>query len=226
MPQVELPPEGFVYYFAFGANINPKVHGKEASDRYQGRRTHFVQAQPARLPGYRLVFNLRGFAFGEPCFGNVEKIDDEEVHGVCYCISQDALARLHESEFPYKVIDVQVDTYDGKRLQAKTLQASSVRDIEECPKCSVPSRRYWSLIVEGCRYWKLKPEYIEKLERIRYFAPTRLYNTLSRVFLWFIQVGLAKLKVPMVYRKYIYFFICRVSWWLVDLKHLVSHNHS
>jgi hypothetical protein len=173
-----------------------------------------------------LVFNLRGFAFGEPCFGNIEKSDSEEVHGVCYCITETALARLHESEFPYKLIDVQVETYSGKKLQAKTLQASSHKDIDTCPKCSVPSRRYWSLILEGCKYWGLNQEYVQKIEKTRCLNPTWLNVTLSKVFLWFIQVGLAKLKIPMNYRKYIYFSICRLSWWLLDFKHLFSHNHA
>lgn len=173
-----------------------------------------------------MAFNLRGFAFGKPCFGSVERCYGEEVHGVCYCITEEAFARLVESEFPYKVIDVEVETYDeGRRLQAKTLQASSVRDIETCPKCSIPSKRYWSLIVEGCKYWKLKPEYVKRLENTQYFTPSGVQAILSRFFLWFIQIGLAKLKVPMVYRKYVYFVICRLSWWLVDLKHLFSHNH-
>eukprot|EP00871_Galdieria_phlegrea_P001134 jgi/Galph1/2020/GphlegSOOS_G671.1 len=221
----ETAPQGFVYYFAFGANMNPKVYGKTADARYEGRQSDYVHAQPARLRGYEMVFNLRGFAGGEPCFGNLEECKDGEVHGVCFCITQDALKSLHQSEFPYKLISVVIETYSGRQRWAKALQAYSEKDIERCSGCSLPSKRYRDLVLEGCKYWKLDPSYIQKIENKHYLQPTKFHTFLSRSFLWTVQVAFSKLRFPMWCRKYFYFCISRLSWFLMDLILLVHHAH-
>lgn len=132
-----------VWYFAYGSNMNEEI--------LQGKRRVFpAEAVPAKLPGYRLVFDLPGLPYREPAFASVQPQDDadpanghahlqngsgnahpEAVHGVAYrltpsvwgyiCVTEGA-AGTRSSD--YTIVPVRVATYDGRVLEALTLTTS------------------------------------------------------------------------------------------------------
>ena len=63
--------------FAFGSNI--------LAEKMLARGVNVIQAQPAKLAGWKLNFNLMGFPPVEPSFANIGQGSSEDsVHGVLY----------------------------------------------------------------------------------------------------------------------------------------------
>ncbi|KAK2080220.1 hypothetical protein QBZ16_000073 [Prototheca wickerhamii] len=132
-----------VWYFAYGSNMNEEI--------LQGKRRVFpAEAVPAKLPGYRLVFDLPGLPYREPAFASVQPQDDadsanghaslqkgssnahpEAVHGVAYCLTPSVWGYICVTEgaagtrsSDYTIVPVRVATYDGRVLEALTLTTS------------------------------------------------------------------------------------------------------
>ncbi|GJD06513.1 Acyltransferase-like protein At1g54570, chloroplastic [Galdieria sulphuraria] len=146
-----------VWYFAYGSNLSPKVFGPRSSNIW--RRFQYLEATKARLPGFRLVFNVRGIPLLEPCFANIREDPDGIVTGVLYKLSYSDWKRLTRSEGVditgvYKERSVRVLKEDsGETLMAFTLVAEDSRFTfaEEV----MPSSRYLRLVLDGMQHWKL-----------------------------------------------------------------------
>lgn len=142
-------------YFAFGANVHPATLAR--------RGVKPERAAPARLEGYRLVFDTPGIPWVEPAFASLEEADDH-VWGVLYHLSTKDLGRLRSFEGPsYQEVGVEVECESG-RFPARTfVTAEGHRERR-------PSRRYLGVMAEGARLRELPAAWVERLE-----AHPRLY---------------------------------------------------
>lgn len=139
-----------VHYFAFGANMSSAV--------LRRRRIEVLSREPARLRGYRLVFDLAGFPWVEPAFASVVRHPAHDVYGVLYRLTADQADRVDSYEGrAYSVIEVEVEGERSGAMRSRTYQtkrpASGLR----------PSRRYLHLLCEGARENQLPPAYVREL---------------------------------------------------------------
>lgn len=112
---------------------------------------------PARLDGYRLVFDTPGIPWFEPAFANLARADDH-VWGVLYELSAAHLGRLRSYEgSAYLEVGVEVESREG-RTRARTFVAAAPARQRR------PSRRYLRVIAEGARAHALPDEWIARLE--------------------------------------------------------------
>lgn len=195
----EEPPEkatsdkDYVWVFAFGSNMSSAV--------LSGRRMiKPVESVPAILPGYRLSFNQPGLPYREPGFATVEPLgqDDPEryVHGVAHLMSNSEWNYYKESEGAagqsdqgYGIISVKVKSYDGRVLEAFTLQTQA-KTIERLKgRDALPSKRYLTLLRKGAEESGLSPEYQKYLQQIRHYEPHGLGGYLGAVITSVIAYG-------------------------------------
>ena len=85
------PPEERIWYFAYGANM----HDSAFRD-WRGMRP--IEWRPARLPGYRLRFDVRQFPGRKMAYANLCADAQAEVWGVLYKITRRELVRLDATE--------------------------------------------------------------------------------------------------------------------------------
>ncbi len=140
--------------FSYGANMNPKVLSKR-------RGIDPLESLAGCLKDYRLVFNLRGFPWVEPVFANIEPDQGSSVHGVLHRLTPEQFHRLDLFEGggrAYKHLELDVEAYDGRTIQAHVYSARMITD-EGSPSC-----RYLNLLNEGARHFGLDPDYIKMLE--------------------------------------------------------------
>ena len=97
-----------LWYFAYGSNLD--------TDRKQGRTGAIRESHIAKLSGYRLAFNKRSDRY-RAC-ANLLANPTEEVHGVIYRCTPEALDEMDEHEGVasghYRRETVQVQTIDGQ----------------------------------------------------------------------------------------------------------------
>jgi cation transport regulator ChaC len=142
-----------VWYFAYGSNMQPAT--------FAGRRGIVAHgAVPARLTGWRLVFDKPSLLPGLHGMANIVESADADVLGVAYAITRDDLAHVDLTEGVlignYRRVAVRVTTLDGSasELDAFTL-TSDRRDAS-----LLPSRRYLDILVEGAEAHGLPSEYV------------------------------------------------------------------
>lgn len=146
-------PDGKEWYFAYGSNLCVEQ---------MTRRTGPVEQCPgrqgvARLPRYRLIFNMLGD--DGQVYANIEQRGDGVI-GVLYRCSQDALARLDVYEEGYDRRQVVVTLEDGATREAMVYVAR--------PECTTnsgrPSAEYLAIILRGAREQGLPEGYIASIE--------------------------------------------------------------
>jgi len=184
-----------VWYFAFGSNLDPEV--------FQNRRGLVPQqAIPGILDDYRLAFNLASLPWIEPVMGNLAQKKGGCVHGVLYKLSESQFNHLHITEGgdpkskyglgSYNADEVQVKTYEGQTITARTFIS---REVSREVGGEVPSRRYLKLLQNGAKAHQLHPDYQE-------FLKDHPYNQLSSfsrflafllIVVWFLPWGLLAL---------------------------------
>ncbi|GJQ11281.1 hypothetical protein GpartN1_g3072.t1 [Galdieria partita] len=215
-----------VYYFSFGANMSPSAFGPKAKGRYVQRNCFPKEAFPAKLSGWKLVFNLRGVPGIEPGFGNIVPDNNSCVHGVCYLLKQEDFLRLRQSEFTYDVKLLEVEEYNQRKVIANVFIVTDKKHLEPCPKCAIPSKRYRDLLVSGAKHWGLDSGYIEFLERTPYQKPTIFSKAMSLLLFWFLFYFLSFLGVPLKLRGRLFRSIATWLWKIVDWKRKWFHSHS
>lgn len=90
----------------------------------------------------------------------MEASEDSIVHGVCLKITQNEWEGIKVTEGngikeKLKPIDIEVECYDGKRINAKTLIS-----LNTSKDTSYPSKQYLNLIIDGAVENQLDPAYI------------------------------------------------------------------
>jgi gamma-glutamylcyclotransferase (GGCT)/AIG2-like uncharacterized protein YtfP len=143
-----------LWYFAYGSNLD--------TDRKQTRTGAIRESHIAKLSGYRLAFNKRSDRY-RAC-ANLLANPTEEVHGVIYRCTPEALDEMDEHEGVasghYRRETVQVQTIDGQTLHAITYVANSQYIIPE----RLPSDEYLDHILRGARAHRLSTSVIQAIE--------------------------------------------------------------
>jgi len=101
----------------------------------------------------------------EPTYANIYQAEGECVHGLLFKVSKSDGEAIDKQERWYSVVKVQVETYDGRNLEAEVY-------VQKAP-CSTkpPSKRYINLIIRGAIEIGLIPEYIQMLQSIIPYSP-------------------------------------------------------
>jgi len=188
-----------LWYFAFGSNLSPAVF--EAR-----RKIDPLQAWPAVVKGYELVFDLPGFPPFEPSFANLSacehKLPDGEechscvVHGVVYRISEEALDHLHMTEggpenykleqvFAYPYLPGQGDFDESTgNIPSFTLVAPPSRTLgKHRVETFKPSERYLKILQTGARHHRLSPSWIKRLDSLQASSYTFLTKVVLLAFI-------------------------------------------
>lgn len=145
------------YYFGYGSNINM------ISLRAKGVEP--LQSVKAKLPGWRLRFNVQHWFRHEGGMGNIEPSDrpTDQVEGVVHLCQDADLVSLDLMESygaAYDRVEVEVDTSSGP---TKALAYVGLPDFID-DSC-LPSRRYLNIILKGAKAAGLSKSYIRDLER-------------------------------------------------------------
>lgn len=163
-----------MWYFAYGSNLlQEKLFDRaDCSPREQTQ---------ARLQDWRLAFTLKAIPMLEPSMATVEEATGAVVHGMAWHIDEAEFERIRVSEGGgkfYTVVDVELEAYDGRKLEAKTLALlqEKMRFSRDMP----PSRRYLDMIRDGAVRHALDPDYCHRLIA-RPHAPNRpLFDAIRR----------------------------------------------
>jgi cation transport regulator ChaC len=147
-----------VWYFAYGSNMQRAT--------FSGRRgIVFRRAQPARAPGWRVVFDKPPLVPIGESFANLVPDSDAEAFGIAYEITPAALESLDLSEGVlignYARVAIPVAPLaGGASLTAFTL-SSSQRDA-----ALRPSSRYMALLIDGAIEHGLPQAYVAALRAV------------------------------------------------------------
>ena len=167
LPREKADSEGFVWNFAFGANMNPLSFIKR-------RGINPVVSVPGRLKNWQLTFDIRGFPFFEPVFGNIQHRSGCELHGVLHKISIEDFWTLQRTEGGggvakrgYYPILLPVTAYDGQRIMAWALKSYPATEMNNEEYGVLPSERYLTLLRNGARHYKLDANYIRYLDSLK-----------------------------------------------------------
>lgn len=150
-----------VWHFSYGANMNYYTLAQRGVRVLSRDAAHIVDKNT------RMVFTHRGG------YATLQKLPEEQtadsvqrpqrfpplrehVHGVLYKLSQDDLKRLSEKEGGYKLQEVEVETYDGKRHKAMAFVSTHMATLAAEV---VPTETYMRLLREGASDNYLDPLY-------------------------------------------------------------------
>eukprot|EP00977_Amphora_coffeiformis_P022967 scaffold11998_cov174-Amphora_coffeaeformis.AAC.19 len=162
-------------YFAVGSNVQPNTMTCL-------RDLHPLNASAAVLPGYRLVFNVRGNPLVEPSAAAALKSKNHNdcIHGAVYELTEKEFRELSRSEgvpFAYRWDRCTVYRYQGDNgtagaealalsvdpVPARVLVAQLFAADTSIP----PSPSYLKIIQDGAKYWKLDQSYQHKLASVK-----------------------------------------------------------
>jgi len=151
--------EGKEWYFAYGSNLCVEQMIRRTGPIGEEEFQHI-----ALLPGYRLVFNMRGD--DGQVYANIMQPGDGVI-GVLYRCGKAALARLDVYEEGYDRRQVLVLLESGAMRVAMAYIARKECTTNE----DAPSAEYLEIILRGARRQGLPEAYIHSIEeraRIRY----------------------------------------------------------
>jgi hypothetical protein len=122
------------------------------------RGIEVLSREAARLRGYRLVFDLRGFRWVEPAFASIAADPEHDVFGVLYRLTPAQLDRIDSYEGRgYSFIEVDVEGERSGIQRSRTYQAR-----RPTPGLR-PSRRYLRVLCEAARENGLPTSYLREL---------------------------------------------------------------
>lgn len=181
-----------VWVFAFGSNMKKSV--------LEGRRMiKPAESVAAVLPDYMLTFQQPGLPYREPGFATIEPLREgaRPCHGVAHLMTPTQWEYYKETEGAvglgdtgYGVVEVELDTYDGRRLTGHTLmtQPKSLRTFGGLQ--AMPSLRYLELLRSGAVEHGLDPDYVAYLNSLQPYEPHGLGGKIGRVITGFIAYGM------------------------------------
>jgi cation transport regulator ChaC len=148
-----------VWYFAYGSNMQ--------SATLRGRRgVAYARAVPARVPGWRLVFDKPGLLSVGHGFANIVADAGAEVFGVLFELSTADLEHVEFTE------GVRIGNYAAVEVEAWPLVASqrpvAARSLssERRDPAARPSLRYMALLIEGALEHGLPAQYVAALRAV------------------------------------------------------------
>lgn len=174
------------YYFGYGSNLNLaslRAKGVEPRESLRGK-----------LPGWKLVFDVRHWFRHEGGVGNIRLSDDERdrVEGLVHHCDDHHLALLDTLEsygVGYDRIEVEVETDLGPVKALTYLGLPAHFD----PAC-LPTQRYLNIVLQGAVSAGLHPSYLERL-RAQPVLPLKDYPPFEHPpepLAWFDSASLAQ----------------------------------
>jgi|SRR5208283_447515 len=152
------------WYLAYGSNMNRRIFES-------GRGMRPMQAQPALLENYRLLFNL-AIGPGQRGVANLEAQAGACTWGVLYLITVEQSEHLDRTEGvprgAYRRIPVWVLVNGSERVEAFTYQSDRISLGRK------PSPRYIGLLIEGAVQHGLPPGYLHYLRSFELAEDERL----------------------------------------------------
>lgn len=150
----DLPPAA-VYYFAYGANLDPK--------RFEKYGMNALPIGPARLDDYALKFTLPCEYIGKG-YASIEPETGKAVWGFLYQLDRYAFLLLEAMEYVflkhYRKIEVEVATRDGVRIKAVSLRTG-------VPMAGlVPSTEYKKKILSAAEQHGFPASYLSELQQV------------------------------------------------------------
>jgi gamma-glutamylcyclotransferase len=143
------------WYFAYGSNL----WLEQMIERTGAFPAGTEAPRLARLPNYRLAFNMRG-ADGQ-AFANLMSPGNGML-GVVYCCSPEALVKMDVFEKGYQRGSVRVVLENGEKLDAATYFAEATHVANGLQ----PQADYLQKILRGARQHRLPETYIREIEAI------------------------------------------------------------
>ena len=135
-------------YFAIGSMINPVS--------LKGRDLVPQKSEPAVLLDHKLYF------FGEMGMAEAIACEGLSFHGVIHTADDDFMAKLDKIEMSYNRKTAKAQLYDGS-IREVTVYCRP-EDIPRNPEVDWhPTQRYLEIIMEGCKHFGVKAEYIDWL---------------------------------------------------------------
>lgn len=155
-------PDGqkFSWYFAMGSMMNPiSLYLRDIIP---------LISYPAKCPNYKIIFRSSGG------MADIETCPESEIHGVVHLLSDEQMIRLDAIELTYQRILVNSINYQ-EQSHFVYIYKMNVDNTSSC----LPSERYLDIIIKGCEYYKVKPEYINKLKFEQAVIPRKSPNMLQ-----------------------------------------------
>lgn len=145
-PRVLTCLDGETLYFAYGANL--------ALSTLKRRGVTPISRSPAVVvdPGVCLVFKHRG---GYGSLAQLASLPEQaakfppytgQAHGVVYQLSNADLKALSKFEGGYQLTDIEVETYDGWRVHARTFVSGPLAQLQ---REVAPTEKYMKLLRDG-----------------------------------------------------------------------------
>jgi len=152
----------YVWKFGFGSNLSiENLENKKSIKVFEW--------YPCYLTGWALCFNLVFQRKIEPAYANIVPSEKDTVHGSVCRISKENGSKLDTQERTYQIKVVEVVCYDGRKINAEVYVGK-----ETAIPCHIfPSRRYLHLIIAGAKEVGLESDYIEMLESLPYYKPSK-----------------------------------------------------
>jgi hypothetical protein len=155
---VRLAPDS-VWYFAYGSNM--------CAETFRGRRgiTH-GRVLPARVPGWRLVFDKPGIASATEGYANLVAEAGAEVYGVLYELTNSEHAHVELTEGValdnYRRLEVDAFALAGGEGPLRALTLASDKRTAGIR----PTVRYMALVVAGAEEHRLPAGWIDALRAV------------------------------------------------------------
>jgi hypothetical protein len=169
--------DGVIHYFGYGSNMN--------MTSLAAKGVHPRSSRPARLPGWRLLFNVHHWFEHEGGVGNICPSDEPtaEVRGVMHVCDDSDLAKLDAVEsygVGYDRVEVELEldaldspnALDSPSQTASTTTALAYVGIESYLDDSCrPTLRYLNIIIDGAIAAGIDAAYVERLRRTTVHVP-------------------------------------------------------
>jgi len=124
-----------------------------------------LESHPAILREWKLVFQ------GAGGMANVHSCPGSYFHGVLHLLTSEQMKTLDKIEASYKHVDVQVELYDGRCVEAAVYKMDEAKIDPTIPN-RPPSERYIDIIVRGCVHYGVAQSHIDWLKE-QHFVPRK-----------------------------------------------------
>lgn len=154
-----------VNYFAYGSNMDKKDLDMWCEDHHRPR-INYVSITPAKLSGYKLVFNYQSTC-RKAGAANIMVSSDDRVYGLLIELNEKDLKAIRAKEghlLAYYEILVNVETFNHvPYINVKTYKVTKEREMSTHQP---PTKYYLNLITTNAKMYEFPEEYIEYLESI------------------------------------------------------------
>jgi hypothetical protein len=147
-------PDGrkFFWYFAIGSMINPiSLYLRDLMP---------IMSYPATCLDHNIIFR------GAGGMADIEACSGAEFDGVVHLLSEEQMVSLDGMEMMYHRNKVSCVDYQG---QSHAVYAYQMNDDNQ--PAGIPHERYLDIITKGCEYYKVRPEYINRLRNDQPVTP-------------------------------------------------------